>query len=150
MLKFFKQTSMWLKSLESEHFFFNTIIKLTFPKHMWQFINICNFNQWFDVFFLAIEFSQEPHSFHTTNFQRCEAFNIELQQNLDTSWLCTIWISTFITFKKKGGGGNEEKRSLESKWERRLVTCTIWCHQQNNCKDHKQLALDTNRTLKKI
>jgi len=82
-------------------FFFNTIIKLTFPKHMWQFINICNFNQWFDVFFLAIEFFQEPHSFHTTNFQQCEAFNIKLQQNLDTSWLCTIWISTFITFIKK-------------------------------------------------
>jgi len=52
---------------------------------MKQFINICNFNHWFDVFFLAIEFFQEPHNFHATNFQQCEAFTIELQQNLDTS-----------------------------------------------------------------
>jgi hypothetical protein len=138
-----------IKIFKKWTFFFNTIIKLTFPKHIQQFINIYNFNQWFDVFFFAIEFFQEYHSFHATNFQQCEAFTIELQQNLDTSWLCTIWISTFITFflKKRE---NEEERSLESKWERRLVTCTIWCHQQNNCKDHKKLALDTNRTLRKI
>ncbi len=105
--------------------FFNIIIKLTFPKHMQQFINICNFHQWFDIFFLAIEFFQEPHSFHTTNFQQCEAFTTELQQTLDTSWFCTIWISTFIAFKKQNQKENEKKGSLENKWKKKLVACTI-------------------------